>query len=105
MDDIKKETKKKEDEYFARIEFDRRKEKLAARNLKMVQEEKKKLKELHWMRCPKCGMEMVEIDFEGIKVDKCSSCLGIYFDDGEVHQLTDKNKPGFLRRLSSIFED
>ena len=105
MDDISKETRKKEDEYFAKIEFDRKKEKLAAQARQMKQDEKKKLKELHWMRCPKCGMELVEIDFEGIKVDKCSTCLGIYFDDGEVQQLVDKNKPGFLRRLSSIFED
>jgi len=105
MNDINKETRKKEDEYFARIEFDRRKEKLAAQSHRMEHEEKKRLKDLHWMRCPKCGMEMVEIDFEGIKVDKCSSCLGIFFDDGEIHQLVDKNKPGFLRRLSSIFED
>jgi Zn-finger nucleic acid-binding protein len=50
-------------------------------------------------------MEMVEITFEGIKVDKCSECLGIFFDNGEVDQLIDKNRPGFLSRMAEIFKD
>jgi len=86
-----KEQKKKEEDYFARIEFERRQKQLEEKQRQMEQEEKKRMKDLHWMQCPKCGMEMIEIDFEGIKVDKCSSCLGIYFDDGEVSQLVDKN--------------
>ena len=100
-----KEQKKQEDEYFARIEFERRQKQLKEKQHQMEKEEEKKIKELHWMRCPKCGMEMIEVDFEGIKVDKCSSCLGIYFDDGEVAQLVDKDNPGFLGRLSSFFKD
>lgn len=99
-----KDQKKKEDEYFARIEFEQRQKQLAEKQLQMEQEEKEKTKALHWMHCPKCGMEMIEIDFEGIKVDKCSSCLGIYFDNGEVELLVDKNKPDFLGRLSSMFK-
>lgn len=100
-----KERRKKEDEYFARIEFERCQKQLQETRKQMEKDEKQKLKDLHWMRCPKCGMEMIEIDFEGIKVDKCSSCLGIFFDDGEVAELVDKNKPGFLGRLSSLFKD
>ena len=99
-----KEQKKKEEEYFARIEFERRQKQLKEKPRQMEEEEKKRVKDLHWMRCPKCGMEMIEIDFEDIKVDKCSSCLGIYFDDGEIAQLVEKNKPGFMGRLSSIFK-
>ncbi len=57
------------------------------------------------MRCPKCGMEMVEITFEDIKVDKCSACLGVFFDNGEVDRLIDTNKPGFLSRMASIFRE
>jgi len=43
----------------------------------LAEEEKKRLKELHYMRCPKCDMELIEIDYKGIKVDKCSECEGI----------------------------
>ncbi len=103
--DIDKDTKKQEDEYFARIEFEKRQKALKEKQKQIKSTERKKLKEEHWMHCPKCGMEMVEITFEGIKVDKCSDCLGIYFDDGEIDQLIAKNKPGFLSRMTSVFKD
>lgn len=105
MSTPEKERKKKEDEYFARLEFERKKKLLEEQQKTMQSAEKQKLKELHWMRCPKCGMEMVEIDFEGIRVDKCSACLGVFFDNGEVEQLIQKNKPGFLSRLASAFKE
>ena len=103
--EISKDTKKKEDEYFARIEFEKRRKTLEEKQSRIKKEERDRLREQHWMRCPKCGMEMVEITFEGIKVDKCSGCLGIFFDNGEVEQLIEKNKPGFLARMASIFTD
>lgn len=103
--DTFKQGKAAEDEYFARIEFEKRKKALEEKQRCIEAEEKENLKALHWMRCPKCGMELIEIDFEGIKVDKCSGCLGVFFDDGEIQQLIDKTKPGFVRRLTSIFAD
>jgi Zn-finger nucleic acid-binding protein len=71
----------------------------------MKKEERRQLKKQRWMHCPKCGMEMVEIEFEGIKVDKCSECPGIFSDDGEVDHLIERNRPGFLSRMASIFKD
>lgn len=103
--DSDKDARKQEDEYFARIEFDKRKKALDEKQRLMKKEERRRLREQHWMNCPKCGMKMVEISFEGIKVDKCSECLGIFFDDGEVDQLIGKNKPGFLSRMAEIFKD
>lgn len=32
------------------------------------------------MQCPKCAAEMVKVTFEGIEVDRCSRCQGIWFD-------------------------
>jgi hypothetical protein len=101
----KKDHKKQEDDYLARMEFERRKKALEEQQEKMKSAEKEKLKNHHWMRFPKCGMQMLEVGFEGIRVDKCSSCLGIFFDDGELDQLIEKNKPGFLHRLTSVFKD
>jgi hypothetical protein len=103
--DVKKDKKKPEEEYFARVEFDKRQKALKEKQSRIQQEERTRLKEDHWMHCPKCGMEMVEITFEGIHVDKCSECLGIFFDNGEVDQLIEKNKHGFLSRMTSIFND
>jgi len=97
--------KDKENDYFARIEFERLKKQVEDRQHEMKKEERERVRQLHWMRCPKCGMEMVEVEFEGIKVDKCSSCLGEFFDNGELEQLSSKTKPGFLRRLQELFAD
>ena len=47
-----------EEEYYARLEFERRKKLEAERQAKLEAEERDKLKQLHYMRCPKCGTAM-----------------------------------------------
>ena len=42
------------------------------------------------MRCPKCRSDMEQIEYEGIEVDRCTICNGIWFDAGEIEQLRDK---------------
>jgi Zn-finger nucleic acid-binding protein len=32
------------------------------------------------MQCPKCQAEMARIPFQGVVVDRCSGCHGIWFD-------------------------
>jgi uncharacterized protein len=46
----------REEEYFARMEFERKKKSEEEKQRKIAEGEKKKLKELHYMKCPKCGM-------------------------------------------------
>jgi hypothetical protein len=101
----KRDSRKQVDEYFGRIEFEKRQKALQERQHQMESKEREHAKEQHWMHCPKCGIEMVEIVFEDIRVDKCSACLGIFFDDGEIEQRIKKNKPGVLRRIAAVFED
>ncbi len=73
----------KEEEYFVRMEFERNKKLEEEKHEKLGAEEKKRLKELHYMRCPKCGMELIEINYRGIHADKCSECGGMWLDAGE----------------------
>ena len=54
------------------------------------------------MCCPKCGMNLVEIDYKSIKVDRCSSCEGIWLDTGELARIV-KLEKGALDRLFSVF--
>ena len=92
-----------EEEYFARMEYERRKKVEEERQNKIAVEEKKRLKELHFMRCPKCGMQLIEIDYKGIKVDKCSECEGIWLDAGEMEAASRLEKAG-LDKLFSVFQ-
>ena len=73
-----------EEEYFARLEFEKRKKAEQEKQQRLVADEKKRLKDLHHMKCPKCGMELIEIDYKQIKIDKCSACDGIWLDAGEL---------------------
>jgi hypothetical protein len=93
----------KEEEYFARIEFARRKKLEEEKHRKLKEEDKKRLKELHYMRCPKCGMELIEIDYKGIKVDKCSECEGVWLDAGELEAVSKLEKTS-LDKLFSVFK-
>lgn len=40
------------------------------------------------MRCPKCRADMEQVDHEGIEVDRCWHCRGIWFDAGEIDALS-----------------
>lgn len=42
------------------------------------------------MRCPKCRSDMQTVNYEGVEVDRCGSCQGLWFDAGEVEALADK---------------
>ena len=67
----------------------------------LTSEERARLRALHWMRCPKCGLLLDEITFRGVKVDKCFSCGGVYLDDGELEQLA--GKPGWFEAMRLYF--
>jgi len=91
----------KEDEYFIRMDFEKKKKLEEEKHRKLGKEEKKKLKGLHFMRCPKCGMELIEIYYKGVHTDKCSECGGIWLDAGEFETLskTDKSTLSGLFRM------
>lgn len=42
------------------------------------------------MRCPACKHELVVVEREGIEVDWCVHCHGIWFDVGELELLAEK---------------
>ena len=92
----------KEEEYFVRMEFEKKKEQEEAKQKKLKENEKKKLKELHYMKCPKCGMDLIEMDYKNIKVDKCSGCEGVWLDAGKLEMVSQLEKTG-LDKLFSVF--
>jgi uncharacterized protein with PIN domain len=94
----------KEEEYFLKHEAEKLRAQAEVHRQAMEDEERRFLKEQHYMRCPKCGMELQEVVFRGVHIDKCFSCGGIYFDGGELDQILAGEKPdGFLARVSGIF--
>lgn len=68
--------------------------------------ERDELRKAHWLCCPKCGHSMNEQEMEGILVDVCTHCEGIYFDRGELEDLLTNREAGkkrsFFRSLAGI---
>jgi len=91
-----------EDEYIARMEFERKKKVEMERQRELAQEEKKRLKEFHFMKCQKCGMELIEIDYKGTKIDECSQCRGVWLDAGELVAVSKMEKTA-LDKFFSVF--
>lgn len=45
------------------------------------------------MECPRCtGAPLVEIDRDGITLDRCERCRGIWLDRGELEKLLARGK-------------
>jgi Zn-finger nucleic acid-binding protein len=41
------------------------------------------------MTCPKCNGEMRSYERNGVTVDQCTECRGIFLDRGELERLVD----------------
>jgi hypothetical protein len=91
-----------EEEYFARLEAERRRSAAAERRAQMAIEERERERALHNMKCPKCGMGLEEMTFGGVVVDKCFACGGFWLDEGEFEAIQKKGA-GFLGRMLSAF--
>ncbi len=92
----------KEDEYIARKEYEKLKKLEEDKNSQLASDEKKSLKELHHMRCPKCGMQLITINYKDIEVDKCSECQGVWLDAGELEAVS-KLGTSSIDKLFSVF--
>ena len=92
----------KEDEYFAKLEIQRRLQTQAQKAQAVAEEEKKRLKDLHYLHCPKCGTQLEEAVMEGVAVDICAGCHGVWLDSGELEKLTTGQKKLFAS-LRDVF--
>ena len=93
-----------EEEYFARLEMQKRKDMAARHAADMAAGEREKLKQLHWMRCPKDGQELVTVRLKGVSVDTCGACGGMWLDAGELDEVVSNADTGPLGALRKIFK-
>ncbi len=92
----------KEQEYFLRKEMERIKELREEHRRKVAESERAKLKELHFMHCPKCGQDLTTTTLATVDIEVCPECGGVYLDAGELNKIIDENKRGvFTTALAS----
>jgi uncharacterized protein len=56
------------------------------------------------MNCPKCESEMRSYERNGVTVDQCSGCRGIFLDRGELERLVDAEGSHYEREFSERVE-
>lgn len=92
-----------EEEYFARLEAEKKK-KLAEKKLsEMKTKEVEVLKEKHHMHCPACGMELDTMVFKGFSVEKCFHCGGAFLSKEAFGRLCGEDTH-FLEQIVNIFQ-
>lgn len=86
-----------EEEYFAKREAELLKKRRAALAAAAADSERRS----HFMKCPKCGSDLVTKNYDGVEVDHCPECNGVWFDAGEAESMLRKDE-GILGIFRSI---
>jgi uncharacterized protein len=88
-----------EEEYFAKLNAELIKERRAALDKARAQS----ARETHFMKCPRCGGDLKEVEHHQVKVDRCGDCSGVWLDAGELELVEHAHERGVTRFFSSMF--
>ncbi len=70
-----------------------------------AREEMQRLRDLHHMHCPKCGLKMTEMKVRGLEVDVCFNCNGVFLDQGDIDVIAAPQQKGIMSAILNWFKD
>jgi|SRR5262245_57906284 len=89
---------KNESEYFAHREAELlRQQRESARRTAADAE-----RHSHYMKCPKCGYDLVTGQWHGAHIDQCTHCHGLWADADEARHILGHPPGTFTRIFSSL---
>ena len=50
------------------------------------------------MKCPKCNQPLVMSERQGVEIDYCPECRGVWLDRGELDKILERSAAGESRR-------
>jgi uncharacterized protein len=100
----KEKPSKTEDEYFAKEEAEKKKRLAKTITDQQTKEERKKIQEFCYLKCPKCGGQLAELLYTGIQIEKCSDCLGVWLDDGELEKIAGDHSGNVIKDILNLFK-
>src|SRR5439155_1701296 len=86
---------KNEDEYFARRDAELLRQQREAVHRAAVDAERRS----HYMKCPKCGYDLISGEWHGVQIDQCTHCHGLWFDAGEAETVLAHPEPSMMARV------
>jgi uncharacterized protein len=99
-----KKSSKTEDEYIAKEEAEKIKRLQDKLKEEAEAKQRAEIQSACFMRCPKCGGELEEIMFQGIKIDRCTSCDGVWLDEGELEKLAGSDDANIIGGILGFFK-
>ena len=90
-----------EDQQVREHELRRRLEVLESEQQAAAETDRIQLKELHWMRCPKCGQKLTTVNYRAVEIDLCPTCRGVWLDANELQTIM-VNDSAFLQSCLNI---
>ena len=94
-----------EDEFFAKEDAEKKRRLAQEVTRQLAADERKRLRDLHFMHCPKCGLKMQEVRLRGMDVEVCFSCGGIFLDKGEIDVIAAPQQKGIMGAILNWFKD
>ena len=86
---------KNEDEYFAKRDAELLRQQRDQAEKAAAETERRS----HYMKCPKCGYNLITHDWHGVQIDQCTHCHGIWFDAGEAEAVLKSPQSNVLARV------
>ena len=82
----------REEQYFIEQELKRRVAESEQEQAAMAVTEKRRLKESHFMHCPKCGQKLLVEKYGAVEVDVCGGCRGLWLDASELETILESHQ-------------
>jgi hypothetical protein len=76
-----------EEEYFAREDIEKKRKLAYEQHAALAAQQREELKKLHYMKCPKCGMDLQTLKRGDVDIDSCFNCHGVWLDAGELEAI------------------
>jgi uncharacterized protein len=77
-----------EEAYFQAEEIEKKRKLAYEQAQRLAAQQRADLKALHYMKCPKCGLDLHTITRGEVEIDTCFNCKGIFLDAGELEALS-----------------
>ena len=92
-----------EDEYFARINAEKKVRLAAILANEEAKSKAEELKTTHYMHCGKCGHKMKTTHFKGVEIEVCTVCSAVLLDAGELEILAGEDRASVIASIASVF--
>lgn len=89
-----------EDRYFIHRDEETLEKIKSEKEQQLLEEQRKS----HFMKCPKCGIDMEPVKYRKIIIDRCTGCKGIWIDQSQLHIIHSKS-PVIFKALMKKFLD